>query len=58
MKIICDCENELEFLEDEKIKDEFGATYARDVGEFDLAAEHDRLWIECMKCKKSLFIFT
>ena len=62
MKIVCDCGEEsifeIEPLEEGEEIDEEDGEYARLKGEMDIHGEHDKVWINCCKCKKAIWIFT
>lgn len=59
MKIICDCGEELLFVEEPREEDdsEEDGTFCTKKGGIDVSAEHDQVWLKCHKCSKAIWIF-
>lgn len=59
MKIICDCGNEMDFIEDKEVmEDDSGKYVTTDFDRFRFWSEHDVVGIVCAKCEKSIWLFT
>ena len=60
MKLVCDCGNEMEFINetDQVLVEDYGCYVKKDYSKFDFWSMHDVAGIACNKCDKAIWYFT